>query len=340
MHFGRIPRLLKLLQALQAGKGQNPDDIARTCRVSRRTVFRDLETLRSAGVPFEFDKDEGRYSIASDYFLPTTNFTPSEALALLVLGGRLGGNRGLPFMKPARDAALKLQRSLSAPLRKQLTKITKSISLRFEQVNPLKGQEPVYEQLVVAIAKRRAVVIDYVSSLDWNVFRTKLRPYHLFFNQHSWYVAGRSSRHKDVWTFNVGRIKSLTVTDEKYAMPRGWSLDRYLGNAWNLVPEPGPDVRVSVRFTPFVAHGVAAVAWHRTQRCDFLPDGSLEFSATVSGLNEIAWWILGYGDQAEVLRPRRLRRLIAHRATNMSALYADDAIDHSPARGALFGRRM
>jgi predicted DNA-binding transcriptional regulator YafY len=226
-------------------------------------------------------------------------------------------------MNSAGDAAMKLRRSLPAALQKQLATLTNVISVRLEQVNRHEGQDTVYEQLVLAIATRRVVVVDYVSDLDLRTSRTKLRPYHLFFNRRSWYVVGRSSRHKDLWTFNLGRIKAIAATAETYNKPRGWSLQRYLGNAWGVVPVPGPDVRATVKFSPFVAPGVAAVTWHRTQRCEFLSDGSLEFSVKVAGINEIAWWILGYGDQAEVLRPARLRKLIAHRAKNMSRIYED-----------------
>ncbi len=87
------------------------------------------------------------------------------------------------------------------------------------------------------------------------------------------------------------------------------------------MPAAGRDSHVIVRFKPLVARNVAEVNWHKTQRTKFLPDGSLEFRATVSGFSEIAWWILGYGDQAEVLQPARLRHLIAQRARNMAAMY-------------------
>jgi proteasome accessory factor B len=63
--------------------------------------------------------------------------------------------------------------------------------------------------------------------------------------------------------------------------------------------------------------------WHKTQELHWQPDGTLEFHAQVSGLQEIGWWILGYGDQAEVLRPAKLRKLVAQRAANMHKLYAD-----------------
>ena len=57
---------------------------------------------------------------------------------------------------------------------------------------------------------------------------------------------------------------------------------------------------------------MAEVQWHRTQRTAFLPDGSLEFRVTGSGLHEISWWILGYGDQAEVTPAQEpLRNVIA-----------------------------
>jgi predicted DNA-binding transcriptional regulator YafY len=323
MNLTRISRLLKLLQALQARSGQNAEGIAKACGVSRRTVFRDLETLRDSGLPLKFDKSEARYSIPADYFLPPTNFSPAEALAIIALAGKLGADDAIPFFRPARSAALKLQSSLPAPMQKELQQSAKSIDLRLNPLNPLEGQQTIYDQLAEAIVQRRVVHIDYGSLTEWEEIQTKLRPYRLLFNRRSWYVVGRSSLHNEPRMFNLGRIKSLKITDEKFAMPRGFSMERYLGNAWNLMPQPGPDVQVTVRFSSMVASNVAEVTWHKTQRVEFLDDGSLDFSVQVSGLNEIAWWILGYGDQAEVLRPAKLRRLIAQRAKNMCAIYED-----------------
>ena len=53
----------------------------------------------------------------------------------------------------------------------------------------------------------------------------------------------------------------------------------------------------------------------------FRDDGSADFHVTVSGLNEISWWVLGYGDQAEVLEPPELRQLIAQHAQRMADQY-------------------
>jgi proteasome accessory factor B len=128
-----------------------------------------------------------------------------------------------------------------------------------------------------------------------------------------------------VRTFNVGRILSLESLDESYRIPRGFSIDRHLRNAWRLIPEQGPDRDVVVRFSSMVADNVAEVAWHKTQRGKRNADGTLDFHVTVSGLQEISWWIMGYGDQAEVLQPSELRQMVALRAIRMAQLYANDA---------------
>ncbi len=321
MNVKRIIRLLKLLQTLQSGNKQNASGLARACGVSRRTIFRDLETLKTAGVPLEFDHDGQRYSIAGSFFLPPTNLTAAEALSLIALASEMGQGDRLPFYDAAHSAVMKLESSLPASLRDEMHALARAIRIRPSQVNRLDTKAGVYQQLVDAIAARRVVRIEYQSLTEWEHISTRLRPYQLLFSQHSWYVIGRSSTHGEVRTFNLSRISSLEVLDQTYTVPRGFSLERYMGNAWNMIPAPGQDFDVVVRFQPMVAQNVAEVVWHKTQQVTFLEDGSLEFRARVSGLSEIVWWVLGYGDQAEVIQPARLRREVAQRAQNMMATY-------------------
>lgn len=310
-----------MLQTLQSGGGQNADRLAKQCDVSRRTLFRDLESLRDAGVPLQFDKELDRYSIPGTFFLPPTNFTAAEALSLIALAQEMGQGDRLPFYEGAYSAALKLEGSLPAPLRQELRLATKSIRIKPGQINRLENKASIFHQLLDARAQRRVVEIEYGSLTEWEQITTKLRPYQLLFSRHSWYVIGRSSLHAEIRTFNVGRIVSLNKLNQKYTVPRGFSLDRHIRNAWIMIPESGKDYQVVVRFQALVAQNVAEVAWHKTQQTRFMDDGSLEFRAKVSGLNEIVWWILGYGDQAEVLQPVKLRRLVAQRAENLVALY-------------------
>lgn len=289
--------------------------------MSRRTIFRDLESLRLAGVPLKYEQDGQRYSIPGSFFLPPVNLTAEEALSLIALASEMGRGDRLPFYEAAHSAVLKLQSNLPTALRDEMRILARAIRIRPSQVSRLTDKASFYQQLVDAIAARRVVRILYDSLTEWEQITTNLRPYQLLFCRHSWYVIGRSTKHAEVRTFNLSRIMTIEVLDQQFTVPRGFSLERYMGNAWNLIPERGRNYQVVVRFKPLVARNVAEVVWHKTQRTEFLEDGSLDFRASVSGLNEIVWWILGYGDQAEVLQPARLRHLVAQRARNMAAMY-------------------
>ena len=114
-------------------------------------------------MPLIFDENEQRYRIPSDYFLPPTNFTPEEALALIVLCSDLGEHSHLPFFRPAQSAALKLESSLPDRLRRQLRSPGSAIKIRLEPSNRLSAHERVYDQLVDAVAKRNFPVVQSVS---------------------------------------------------------------------------------------------------------------------------------------------------------------------------------
>jgi predicted DNA-binding transcriptional regulator YafY len=322
MNLEKTHRLLKLIGLLQAGRGYNADSLAVECGVSRRTIFRDLDLLRQSGIPLTFDPDRQHYRIPGACLLPPTNFTSEEALALVLLCHGLGDGCGLPFLSPARSAAVKLESSLPTRLRDEILNVAATVQILPAPLNPLEGRKPLYDQLLDAIATRRSVRIRYESLQERQVLVTRLSPYRMFFSRRSWYVVGRSSLHRAKRTFHLGRILSATTLDDHFQIPRGFSIVRYLGNAWHMIAEKGRDSEVVVRFSRLVAKNVAEVNWHKTQRLVWRDDGSLDFHATVSGLGEISWWILGYGDQAEVLSPPELRQRIAERVNRMAAIYA------------------
>ena len=273
--------------------------------------------LREAGVPYSYDDEQRRYYLPSEYFLPPTNFTPQEALAVIVMCNELGNHNSVPLLSSARRAATKLESSLPRELREYLSAVSPSMSMQLVPNSAAVMNHDHYDVLVGAVARRRCVRMTYASYTEADEIKTKLEPYRLLFSRRSWYVIGRSSMHRAVRTFNLGRIGTIGQLPEPYEIPGSFSLDRYLRNAWHLIPEPGRDQNVQIRFAPMVAGNVAEVLWHKTQKTHFNDDGSLDFRVTVSGLGEISWWVLGYGDQAEVLHPARLRTMVSDRARRM-----------------------
>jgi proteasome accessory factor B len=313
-----------LIRLLQAGRPYNTETLSHLCGVSRRTIFRDLDLLREGGVDLRYDEAHQRYQVGEPHFLPVASFTADEALMLVVLCHDMAGQLPVPMFGPARSAAIKLERILPSRLREQVRLAGEALKIQIPPTNRLVGREDVYQKLLEAITTRRAVRMAYRSPAEETQIVTRLHPYRLLFSRRSWYVVGRSSIHRATRTFHVGRICDLAMLDDPYEIPRGFSIQRYLRNAWHMIAEPGPDREVVVRFSRRVAQNVAEIAWHATQRLKYLDDGSLEFSVTVSGLHEISWWILGYGDQAEVVEPAELRDIVAGHAMRMLDRYRSD----------------
>ena len=166
-----------------------------------------------------------------------------------------------------------------------------------------------FGQLQKAIMKKRKVNIKYHSLFEGSVIDVELCPYHLLYNNRAWYVLGPSSLHKSIRTFKLNRIKELITSEKCFVGGEDFNLHDYLGRAWSMIPE-GRIYNVKLRFLPKVANNVAEVQWHSTQSVTRNADGSATIEFRVDGLGEITWWILGYGDQVQVLAPKTLRSRI------------------------------
>jgi len=64
---------------------------------------------------------------------------------------------------------------------------------------------------------------------------------------------------------------------------------------------------VKVRISPAWARWVGEKIWHESQKITKLPDGSLEITFRVAGLDEIKRWILSFGPECQVLAPEKLK---------------------------------
>ena len=320
MDISRLHRVLKIVTLLQTRRHWGPDELARELQVSRRTVYRDLNMLELAGIPFYFDRSLGGYSIHQTYWLPPINLSLDEALSLMALvEASSGRGASVPLLDPAADAVRKIESRLPLAIRDAVGRLSRRISVRRTPQARHDQLEPIYEAARAAVAAQQTVRGRYISFADRKQIRVQLDPYWLVFHERAWYLLGRSHQHREIRTFKLGRFAELVPTGQKFKAPAG-SLDDYLGNAWRFIPE-GREVDVRLRFLPLVAANVAEVRWHKTQSVTWQDDGSILFDVRVDGLGEIAWWILGYGDQVEVLAPKPLRTRIRDIALRMAATY-------------------
>jgi len=321
MKSSRISRVVQLLMVLQAAESYAVNDLAKIFGTSRRTIFRDLKELQAIGVPYHYDAKSGGYSIDPEFFLPPIDLNLQEALSLLLLLHKASDQIQLPLKNSALLAGLKIENNLPAKIRRYCNTAMRNISTRASAQAPMRQLDRIFTQLQQAVARRRKVKIKYNSLFEGKIIDVELSPYHLMYNQRAWYVLGMSSLHKSVRTFKLNRIKELEITEKCFLGGEDFDVGEHFGRAWSMIPE-GRIYNIKLRFLAKVANNVTEVLWHSTQKVRCNDDGSATMEFRVDGLGEIIWWILGYGDQVQVLAPKVLRERVIAAAKGMIELNA------------------
>jgi len=306
MNVGRLHRVLKLLTILQGGTDLPAAKLAEQMGVSRRTLFRDLKMLEAAGIPYYHQPGVG-YRVAPSFFLPPVNLKVSEALGLMMLAKSVQAHKHQPLAEPTVDAVQKLMAMMPQPLKQVIHEMMQRVTVRPAPVVWQQIKHEAYATMQQAIDEHRVVHMQYHSLFDGGEIDLDLRPYHLHFATRAWYVIGYSEKTQDVRTFKLTRIKAHELTDRRFKPDKDFSIESYLGKAWQLIPE-GRVYNIELEFTAKVGTNVSEIRWHPTQQHKLLSDGRCLMHFEVDGLNEISWWLLGYGDQVIVRKPAALRK--------------------------------
>lgn len=322
----RVERILTILKVLQSGWYSREELLKLYPEFSERTFYRDMDDIESYfGTAIQHEKGKTRFVPEGTTFFQPLDLTYMEALSLYLLC-QLGKNSPamVPYLEPITPAMEKLKCLSHELISDAMEYQTSHTEIALSPTAPA-GNHTFFRDLLYAQEKRVGVLVEYDSIYDRQVIQTLILPYHLHFSRHAWYVTGRSSLHQDVRTFHLERIRSLRIQhDYVFIIPPGWTYEKFRGNAWNMIREE-PEVEVELHFTKRVARNVASVKWHRTQFIRKNEDGSIQFYARVAGINEILWWILGYGDQVEVITPLTLRAAVRDKILSMMKIYTSES---------------
>ena len=308
MKISRIHRLLRLITLLQSEQIKSSQELAAELGISKRTLFRDLNMLEIAGIPYYHDSQKG-FCIARHFFLPPASLTLAETLGLMLLGKAAGARKGWPLRGPAMEAIKKLVATVPQPIRTACRDLTSHVTV--DNGPQARNDEDTkrYVTLQQCIDEKRICRIGYKSPVEPQVMHCHLEPYALHFSNRAWYVLGRTDLHQDVRVFKLARFVQVEPLGVRFERPSRFTVEGKLGQAWQLIPE-GKIYRIELEFTAKVGTNVSEVLWHPTQKVELLEDGRCLMGFEVDGLNEIAWWICGYADQVKVLKPAKLRRLV------------------------------
>lgn len=320
----RLARLLSVASILYSrGSGESGvavSEIARLTGMTTRTVYRDINALdEELGVPV-FQAGRGRYGIDRKFFLPPLRLSVPEAIVLF-LASRLIARWSDQYDAAVVSAFTKLADLLPQP-------IARHVAATMLAVGEHESNEPftrTFSAVARGWAEGRAVELVYDPGSGTEK-RTRVQTYFLEPDAalRSVYLIAYDEPAAAMRTYKVERIRSATLTQDRYEIPDDFDPDAWLANSWGIwSSDSTPTEHVRLRFDPSVAHRVREAVWHRSQQLVELDGGGLELTVTVAGTVEIRPWILSWGDGVEVLEPLELREAMALAVRQAAARYDD-----------------
>lgn len=120
--------------------------------------------------------------------------------------------------------------------------------------------------------------------------------------------------------FKVERIERIQLLDEHYSTPTDFDANEYLSPAWGITVH-GEIETVKLRFAPELAMIAEETIWHPSQVMELQPDGSALVTMRLAINVQLQAFILGWGEEVEVLEPESLRKDIAHTTRQILKIY-------------------
>jgi len=313
----QFSRLIQILQLIDREPWTwDAEGLEHKFDVSRATIERDIAILRQWG---QIKRREGKFGLKEMKFLPTS-FTPLEALALRVAGATFGQQAGSAYKNALETALRKIDQALPERISMELSKAEARVAVGQPVVRDFSAET--YHGLQQAILHHHPVDITYISRAENKPTKRQVDPYGLTFKVGAWYLVGYCHLREGIRTFGLDRIKwHRVIEDHRFKYPKDFNLQEYLSQGWQLQSN-GEPAEVVVKFDKEIASWIAGGQWHPTQKVQKQTDGSLIFRVTVSAYQEMLYWVLSFGSQAEVLEPAPLRAAVVEQANLMAKRYA------------------
>lgn len=202
-------------------------ELAEKLEVSKRTIFRDIDTLSMAGLPIVMTRGSvGGVSLMKSYKVDKKLFTPKDVQSLITSLEsyyQLLGNNQIAY------TLAKLQSMNEENLLKQNTNYNYfSVDLELNQGN--RSLRSLLKVIEMAMNEKRYLLFNYLDKIG-NESSRKVEPYQLVFKESHWYLQAFSVERNDYRIFKLARINELRVSEELFT-PRAFVPLSMDGSDW------------------------------------------------------------------------------------------------------------
>lgn len=323
VHLHAYERLRQICMEIQLGRYPNKLELAEKIERHPRTIQRDLDALRIRfDAPLKYDRRRnGFYFTDPGWRMPSIKLSQGEVISFFIADRilrRLGASAEVSI---ARNAV----RSLAALLPQEVVIDLEALedAISFAPEPALDVSPAVLHQLTAAAMNRQTLSIKYYSQhRDTN---TEREIDVLLVHNHlgEWYAVAYDHLSREIRDFHAGRIIHLVSTRRRFTPPADWDAEEYLDRGFGMF-RGGRELEVDIEFDAYQARYARERTYHPTQTCKEMPDGRLRltFKTTEAALEQVARWLMQYGEHAMALRPPALRDMVRERLQRAARLYS------------------
>jgi len=283
----RADRLFEIIYILLDKKSVTAQELAERFEVSRRTIYRDVETLSAANVPVYMQKGRGGgISLLPEFVLNKALLSSDEK------------NEILAALQSISAAGYDSSGVLSKLTAFFGTGAANWVEIDFSGWNPVTQEQ--FDLLKQAIVTRRAIRFDYFGANGERSLR-EAEPLTLWFKSRAWYLKAYCTAKKDFRLFKLTRMKNVSLTGKSFeARP----LPHY--DETGHPPPSLPDVKIwfdkSARYRVYDEFEDEHIAINE--------DGSFTVTFKAPVDEYLRGYVMSFGPSAEVLEPEHFRNSV------------------------------
>ena len=297
MKDNRLFRILYYI--LEKGK-VTASELADKFEVSVRTIYRDIDSISSAGIPiYALQGKCGGIEIAEDFVLRKSLLSENEKQQIM------SALQGLDNTRVQHENELLTK--LSALFK---MKNTSWIEVDFNNWQNNKMYEKTFNDIKSAILSKNIVSFTYFSSNEKETSR-RVKPVRLLFKGQDWYLYALCLLRNDFRYFKLSRTKNLETHTEKFD-------DNFEDVVLKKEMPYENTVHIKVKFDRKAAFRVYDELNGEITEDD---EGNLYVEIEIPNDYNLFNYIFSFGDGAEVLEPKEIRMQIKEMINKMAEKY-------------------
>ncbi|MDX8411888.1 MAG: WYL domain-containing protein [Mariprofundaceae bacterium] len=295
--------------------------------VTQRTIQRDLQAL-SLGFPLICDEDAKpfRWCWPRDArLMDVPALSPDQALVFhfvhRYMDQALPG-RVLDDLKPYFNCAehvLDDAPGKGVPeWRKRLRVLPRGPRLKSPDVS-----DEIRHAVQEALMFGRKLQVEYSPRWQEPTRQYEINPLGLVLKDGVLYLVCSIRDYPDIRLLVLHRMLKAQTLDKPASTPDGFDLDDHIASG-ELAFREGQMIQLKLRVSPGVAYHLIERPLADDQTITNAENDWKLIEATVLDTSELRWWLLGFGDQIEVIAPGPLREMFQQIASSMHSRYSAD----------------